>query len=153
MVQQALHFTSWVANATKFLTVFGTTSPNRPMTIRPAFSPPIVTSRKTWKFGTYRTRSNETWWLSKFRDDDNPKHDRDYAGLRGAEFLFVFSNYTVVSPEKSQDKEKFRSARKIPPSGKRPLKVIYWDIYIFFHNTRNGISDAQHSVEHAPGPF
>jgi hypothetical protein len=34
---------------------------------------------------------------------------------QGAEFLFVY----LVPPEKSQDKGKFRSARKIPPSGKR----------------------------------
>jgi hypothetical protein len=38
---------------------------------------------------------------------------------RGAEFLFVF--FKLVPPEKSQDKGKLRSARKIPLSGKRPL--------------------------------
>ena len=36
----------------KFLTVFGTVFPNRPMTIRPVFSPPISMSKNTF---------NSTW--------------------------------------------------------------------------------------------
>jgi hypothetical protein len=39
-----------------------------------------------------------------------------HAELRGAEFFFVFS---LVPPEKSQDKEKFRSSCKIPPNENR----------------------------------
>ena len=35
--------------------------------------------------------------------------------LCGAEFFFVF----FISSEKPQGKQKFRSARKIPPSGKQ----------------------------------
>ena len=40
---------SWVAKATKFLTVFGTTSPNRPISILPTSFPPIMMSKNTCK--------------------------------------------------------------------------------------------------------
>ena len=43
------HPTSPVANVAKFLTVFGTVFPNRPMTTRPIFTSPWVTSKKTCK--------------------------------------------------------------------------------------------------------
>ena len=43
------HPTSPVANEAKFLTVFGTVFPNRPMTTRPIFTSPWVTSKKTCK--------------------------------------------------------------------------------------------------------
>ena len=39
--------------------------------------------------------------------------------LRGAEFFFVFNFLIIVPPEKSQDKQKFRSARKIPANENR----------------------------------
>jgi hypothetical protein len=45
-------------------------------------------------------------------------HYKEGTGGRGQ----IEPGLPVVPPEKSQDKEKFRSARKIPPSGKPALR-------------------------------
>lgn len=55
----------FLASSTKFLTVFGTVLPKRPISILPASASPILMSNHTWKFSLSIYQCQSTY-LSKF---------------------------------------------------------------------------------------